>query len=169
MVLSGLVNKELVSLMAEQKLNAVGMSGRDGFLATARIVNECLGLVGEVESVRSEILDCLLENGCIPVLSPICEGSRGTPINVNADFFAAEIAVAMGCESLIFITSTGGVIKDKAVIENMSIEQVSGFIRDGIVTAGMIPKLQSAAIARAGGVKNVSFMDYEGNIGTKIV
>jgi acetylglutamate kinase len=168
MVLSGLVNKGLVSLVSEQKFKAAGLSGRDADLATAVITNECLGLVGEVERVNTELLECLMAQKIIPVLSPICGDSRGMPINVNADFFAVEIAVSAGCDSLIYVTSTGGVLRDHELISEISVAGIPGLIKEGIVTAGMIPKLQSALAACEGGVTDVCFMDYEGNVGTRI-
>ncbi|MFC2091941.1 acetylglutamate kinase, partial [Elusimicrobiota bacterium] len=165
MVLSGMVNKDLLSFFSEQKINAIGISGRDCGLARAQISEESLGYVGKVETVTPDIIYYLLEKNILPVISPVCDDGKMTVINVNSDFFASRIAVGVGACELNFVTSTGGVLKDNILVDNITAGQISAFIDKGIVTAGMIPKLQAAALAKEGGVEFVRFMNHMADVG----
>jgi acetylglutamate kinase len=168
MVLSGLVNKELVSILESKGFGAAGLSGRDRDLARAEIINEELGFVGKVNSVKADIIHNLLENSIVPVLSPVCNDSNGAAVNVNADFFVSKIAGALNALELNMITSSGGVFKDGELIESIDINEVDELIKEGIVTVGMIPKLQSAVEAISNKVGRVNLLNYKGEIGTVI-
>ncbi len=168
MVLSGLVNKELVSILKKNGFKSSGMSGRDCNLAVAKIVDDRLGLVGQVEKVNPEIIYCMLEKGICPVLSPVCSDNEGAAVNVNADCFAAEIAGELKADAFNIVTDSGGVLQDNKMIESIETGQIESLINSGVVTVGMIPKLQSAAAALKAGVKAVNMLNYKGEIGTVI-
>jgi acetylglutamate kinase len=168
MVLSGLVNKELVSVFSENGLAAVGMSGRDGDIGKAAVFNDSLGRVGRVTNIKPDAIYGLLEKNIIPVLSPVCSDSDGGSINVNADVFAAEVAAALKADALNVVTNTGGVLRDDKLIDSLSMEGVSELIDNGIATVGMIPKLQSAVRAVEKGVGMVNILNYKGVVGTVI-
>ncbi len=166
MVLSGLMNKKLVRLLEEKGYPAAGISGRDGSLASAGFLDKRLGRVGVVEKVDPGILLSLMNSGFIPVVSPVSSGPDGGPLNVNADFFASRIAAALSAAELNLVTASGGVLSGEVLIEKLSCDRIPGLISDGIATAGMIPKLQSALSAREEGVKRVNILNYEGRVGT---
>lgn len=168
MVLSGLINKRLVSALRSKGFKTVGISGRDGKLSIARIMDDGLGFVGHVRKVNPDIIYYLMEKGILPVLSPVSDDGMETVINVNADFFASAIAVSTGAEELNILTSTGGVVRDNKLIENISISEAVSLIEDKTVTQGMIPKLQSAVKTLKGGVGKVNLLNYRGEVGTTI-
>lgn len=169
MVLSGLVNKQMVSVLQQAGYSSVGISGRDGDLASARVLDERFGHVGKVERVNPGLLFSMMNVELIPVLSPVCAGSRGNVLNVNADLFACEIAIAVGAKELNLVTATGGVLDGKEPVKHIAVDEVSGLKDNKIVSEGMIPKLHAAAIARKGGVEKVNMLNYEGEIGTCIL
>ncbi|MFC2061859.1 acetylglutamate kinase [Elusimicrobiota bacterium] len=169
MVLSGLVNKEIVNALTGEGYNAVGISGRDGNLAIAKIKDERLGYVGEVDQVEPDILLKLMNEQVIPVVSPVCNGSNEEIINVNADFFASAVAIAVDASELNVVTDTGGVIKEEKLIEQISAEEIEELKDKGIISKGMIPKLQAAVNAKKGGVEKVNILNYEGKVGTSII
>jgi len=169
MVLCGKVNKDICSLIQKAGGRAMGLSGIDGALLRAhRLLSdgEDLGLVGEIETVDSSLLNSVLDSGVIPVVSSVAYGTgecEGSSLNVNADTAAAKIAGAMKAEKLILMTDVQGILRD--VNDPKSLVKVAGrgdllsFKKDGIVSKGMIPKLDCCILALDGGVKNATIID----------
>lgn len=172
MVLGGLINKEIVALINRHGGKAVGLSGKDGGLIKAKkklikkedktgeeeIID--IGLVGEIEAITPEILSSLEKNGFIPVISPIGFGMEGETYNINADFVASAIASALNAEKLLLLTDVPG-IKNKYgdVISSVNKKELKGLIANGIITGGMLPKVQSCTSALDSGVKKTHIID----------
>ncbi len=195
MVLMGKVNKEIVNLINKNNGCAVGLSGKDGRLIVARKMRYLkqkgnnqppeiidIGLVGEIVSINSKILETLTGNGFIPVIAPVGADEEGQTYNINADIVAGHIASAIKARKLILLTDTKGVFdKDGRLISSLKIEEVKRLISDGIVTGGMIPKLRCCIKAIEGGVKKAHIIDgrekhtillevfTKGGIGTEII
>ncbi|PKB70865.1 MAG: acetylglutamate kinase [SAR202 cluster bacterium Io17-Chloro-G6] len=149
-VLTGLINKELVSLMHEFGGRSVGLSGIDGCMVEAKIGNPELGFVGEVTNVNSEPVRALLDSGYIPVIAPlgvhVRDGSEnaGSPLNINGDTVAGELAYAMGAEQLIFLTDVTGVMDGGGrVIRRLDRRRANILFNSGVIQGGMIPKLSA--------------------------
>ena len=168
MVLSGLMNKKLVNILREESLKAAGISGRDASLAIAKIIDPKLGRVGKVSVMNLSLIISLLDGEIIPVVSPVSEGPGGGALNLNADFFAAGLAASLKSHEFNFVTDSGGVIKDGEFIKDLPLNDIPKLIKDGVVTDGMIPKLQASELAISGGVEKVNILDLEGNLGTCI-
>jgi acetylglutamate kinase len=163
MVLSGSVGKELVRLIGAQGGKAVGLTGKDGHLVTARRVTSVggvdPGLVGEVVSVDPTILRRLGDD-FIPVIAPIAMTADGVTLNVNADPFAARLAVALGAEKLVLLTDVPGVKgADGELIPTLGVGRARALIADGVVSGGMIPKVDNALLALESGVRKVHIID----------
>ena len=163
MVLSGKINKTLVSHLESKGGKAMGISGVDGKLIEASVKDERLGFVGKIEGVNiNPVLD-LLEKGYIPVVSTIGCDSQGNIYNINADTAAARIAGALSSERLIMMTDIEGVLKDKndptTLIPSLTLAQAKEILTDGTISGGMIPKIQCCIDAISHGVKNVTIMD----------
>jgi acetylglutamate kinase len=149
-VLTGLVNKEIVAGINCLGGRAVGISGVDGALIESRMKNNEMGYVGSVEKVNRQVLDTLLEAGFIPVVAPVSLYSVGRPdgaariINVNGDPIAGELAAAIGAERLVFLTDTAGV-RDSAgnLIPRIASGEAAELIASGIISGGMIPKVNA--------------------------
>jgi acetylglutamate kinase len=153
-VLSGLVNKELVAQMHELGGRAIGISGIDGGLLEARVVNPELGYVGEIATVNSGPITALLSSGYMPMIAPLArqcqDGSdhSGGPLNINGDTVAGELAHALGAERLVFLTDVEGVMDGSGrVIRRLDQRRADLLFQSGVVRGGMIPKL--AACLRA--------------------
>ena len=173
MVLGGLVNKEIVSLINSHGGKAVGMSGKDGELIRAkrklvkRISPETgadtlidLGLVGEVTSVNTHVLSSLEKEGFIPVISPIGVGSKGETLNINADYVAASIASTLKAEKFILLTDVPGIMdKKNQIVSTFTKKQIKKFINDGTISGGMLPKVQACLKAIEGGVSKTHIVD----------
>jgi acetylglutamate kinase len=165
MVLGGGVNKELVRLINQRGGSAVGLTGKDGRLATARRLsavgpdNVDPGRVGEVVKVDPTVLERLASD-FIPVIAPIAVTADGETLNVNADPFAARLAVALGAEKLVLLTDVAGV-KDAAgkLIPSLDEPRARALIAEGTITGGMIPKVENALAALAAGVHKVHIVD----------
>ena len=149
-VLTGLINKELVSLMHEFGGRSVGLSGIDGCMVEAKIGNPELGFVGEVTNVNSEPIKALLDNGYIPMIAPlgvhVRDGSEnaGSPLNINGDTVAGELAYAMEAEQLIFLTDVTGVMDGGGrVIRRLDRRRANILFNSGVIQGGMIPKLSA--------------------------
>jgi acetylglutamate kinase len=166
MVLSK-VNKTLVSMMQQLGLKAVGLSGKDsGLMKVKKKLSDGkdIGYVGEVTSVDSSILDTLLENDFIPVISPIGLGEEDFHgYNINADDAACAIATAINAEKLVFLTDIEGVFVDPSdkstLISEMDINEAQEFIDNGVVGGGMLPKLTNCIEAMKNGVSRVHMLD----------
>ena len=163
MVLAGKVNKTLVNLLEMKGGKAMGISGMDGRLIEAEIKDERLGFVGKVKKVHiSPILD-LLEKGYIPVVSTIGCDKQGNAYNINGDTAAAFIAGALGAQRLIMMTDIDGILRDKddpsTIIPQLTISEIQQLKSEGVISGGMIPKVDCCVEAIHKGVKNVVIMD----------
>jgi acetylglutamate kinase len=168
MVLGGRVNKELVRLINQQGGRAVGLTGKDGRLAIARRLEKVgpegidPGLVGEVIAVDASILE-RLAGDFIPVIAPIAVTAEGETLNVNADPFAARLAVALGAEKLVLLTDVPGVkgpdSEGGEVISSLTAARARELIASGVISGGMIPKVENALAALDAGVAKVHIID----------
>ncbi len=163
MVLAGKVNKSLVNLLEMNGGRAIGLSGMDGRLIEARQKNEKLGYVGEVTKIHIKPVTDLLDMGYIPVISTIGRDKEGNIYNINGDTAAARIAGALEAERLIMMTDIAGILKDKddpsTLIPKITPEEAEELYASGVVSGGMIPKVQCCVDALEHGVKNVVIMD----------
>ena len=164
MVLVGRVNKELVAMVNNAGGNAVGICGKDGHLVKARSVDqEKVGFVGEVMNVDSTLVQSLVDSGYVPIISSVAADPLGQAHNINADTFAGEIAAALGAEKLILLTDTPGILEDyhdhSTLLYKLNIEQARDLISKGIVSGGMIPKVQCCVRSLAQGVKAAHIID----------
>ena len=163
MVLAGKVNKGLVNLIQNVGGRAVGISGMDGHLIEAKMLDEKLGYVGEIVAIHPEPIKDLLEKGYIPVVSTIGCDKQGNTYNINADTAAAYIAGALQAESLINMTDTKGVLMDAAdpdsLIVRLSLSDIPKLQESGVVTGGMIPKLECCAHAVEKGANRAFIID----------
>ena len=164
MVLVGRVNKELVSLINQAGGSAVGLCGKDGNLVTARPVGkEGIGFVGEVTSVDTGLLESLISDGYVPVISSVAADENGQAYNINADTFAGEIAAALQAEKLILLTDTPGILEDykdpSTLLTKLDIQKTRDLIDRGIVSGGMIPKVNCCVRSLAQGVRAAHILD----------
>lgn len=195
MVLGGLVNKEIVSLINSHGGRAIGLSGKDGNLIKAKkkIVKRLspetgtpeiidLGLVGEVKRVNPDIIYSIEKDGFIPVIAPIGAGTKNQTLNINADYVAGAVASALKAEKLILLTDTEGIMdKNKKLISTANKTKIKSLISKNIISGGMLPKVQACEDALKGGVKKTHIIDgriphavlleifTEKGIGTEIV
>ncbi|MBS9804337.1 acetylglutamate kinase [Bacillus cereus] len=168
MVLCGSTNKKLVMNLQKHHLLAVGLSGCDGKLLQVQPISEEIGYVGEVSYVETDLLKGLINMGYIPVIAPI--GGNGNEIyNINADNAAAGIAAALGAKELIFITDVDGILHEGNLVKKTDEFEIATFIEKGVITGGMIPKVQSALTSLKMGVQKVSIVngtkDFTGDTG----
>jgi acetylglutamate kinase len=164
MVLVGRVNKELVGLINQAGGKAVGLCGVDGNLITARPQGaEGVGFVGEVSSVDSRVIKSLVEAGYIPIVSSVARDENGQAYNINADTVAGEIAAALGAEKLILLTDTKGILEDytnpSTLLPKLDIQKARELIDVGIVSGGMIPKVNCCVRSLAQGVGAAHILD----------
>ena len=163
MVLAGKVNKSLVTLLQMKGGHAVGLSGMDGGLIEARVKDERLGYVGEITKIRTQPITDLLEKNYIPVISTVASDRQGHSYNINGDTAAAYIAGALGAERLIMMTDIAGILRDKddpnTLIPELTISQAKALYEEGVISGGMIPKVDCCIEAIHKGVKNVIIMD----------
>ena len=163
MVLAGKVNKGLVNLIQNAGGRAVGISGMDGHLIEAQMLDEKLGYVGEIVAIHPEPIKDLLEKGYIPVVSTIGCDKSGNIYNINADTAAAYIAGALSAESLINMTDTKGVLMDaqdpESLIARLSLDEIPKLQASGVITGGMIPKLECCAHAVEKGANRAFIID----------
>ena len=169
MVLGGLVNKEIVSLLNRNQGKAFGVTGKDGNLIKARKLRLKnvgdkppldIGQVGEVVKINTEILDVMKDSDFIPVIAPIGTDENGESYNINADSVAGELAKVLGAEKLILLTNVAGVQdKDGKVLTGLSIKQVDALIADKTLQGGMLPKVECALNAVKGGVNSAHIID----------
>ena len=163
MVLSGEINKEIVSLLDNHGSKAIGISGKDGgFLKGIPKDFENFGYTGFIEHVNPEIVNNIIEDGAIPVIAPIAGSSTmGHPgFNINADLAASRIAVALEARKVLFLTDTPGVLdKDMQLLTTLSIEKTEALKADGTIQGGMVPKVDACIEALRGGVKKAHIID----------
>jgi acetylglutamate kinase len=161
MVLSGKVNQRLVAAINRHSAKGVGLSGKDGGLLRAKQheSGQRLGRVGQVHSINTSLIEMLLDDGRIPVVSPVGLGDDGQAYNINADVVAAELASALNAEKLIFMSDVPGFLEQGKVVPELSGDQLKLRINRGEVTGGMLPKLQAALNSLKNGVKRVHLVD----------
>jgi acetylglutamate kinase len=175
MVLLGKLNTEMVSLLNRFGGKGVGISGKDAQLLKAvkkpmqmangqgEIENVDLGYVGEIQSVTPDILHTLLDQGYIPVISPVASGENGETYNVNADTVAGKIAEALQADKLLLLTDVTGILRDvkdpHSLISTIAREEVDTLAAQGILSGGMLPKAECAVSALNGGVESVHIID----------
>ena len=163
MVLAGKVNKDLVNLIQMKGGHAVGLSGIDGGMIEAVRKDEKLGYVGKITKVRTQPILDLLEKNYIPVISTIASDRQSRTYNINGDTAAARIAGALEAERLIMMTDIAGVLENKddpsTLIPHITVEEAKALYDKGIISGGMIPKVDCSIEAISQGVKNVVIMD----------
>jgi acetylglutamate kinase len=173
MVLSGAINKEIVSWIGKAGGRAVGLSGKDGRMVIAEKVRRTqkdpesnierevdLGFVGEPADVDRRVIDTISKAGMIPVIAPIAIGEDGETYNVNADTMAGEIAIATGAARLFLLTDVTGVLdKNKKLMTDLTPSQIDALRADGTISGGMIPKLETCVDAVEGGVDAAVILD----------
>ena len=178
MVLSGAINKELVGWIAQAGGRAIGISGKDGGLVTARKVSAQklgkavidadsgepivvdLGYVGEPETIDTRVLDTISGAGLIPVIAPIAVGPGGETYNINADTMAGAIAAALGAARLFLLTDVPGVLgKDKVLLTDLTPADIARLAEDGTISGGMIPKLETCVHAVEAGCEAAVVLD----------
>ena len=178
MVLSGAINKELVSWIAKAGGKAVGLSGKDGAMVTARkvaaqkdgkavadpetgeVLVVDLGYVGEPDHIDISVLNTVIHAGLIPVIAPIAAGPDGETYNINADTMAGAIAAALGAARLFLLTDVTGVLdKNKQLLTNLTPEDIARLAADGTIQGGMIPKLETCVHAVEAGCEAAVVLD----------
>ena len=163
MVLAGKVNKDLVNLLQTKGGHAIGVSGIDGGILECQMKDEKLGYVGKITKVRAKPIEDILEKNYIPVVSTVASDRHGNSYNINGDTAAAHIAGALGAERLIMMTDIAGVLKDKddpsTLIPEITVSEAKGLYESGVISGGMIPKVDCCIDAIEHGVENVVIMD----------
>ena len=165
MVLTGKVNKDLVSLLQQHKGKALGLCGLDGGMITAEKIggDVDLGYVGEITDINTKPILDALENGYVPVIATVATGEDGKSYNINADTAAARIASCLKAENLILMTDIIGLLEDKndesTLIPTVNVSEVSYLKNQGIISGGMIPKIDCCVEAVRRGVKKTSIID----------
>lgn len=163
-VLCGKVNKNLVAQLGRLGGQAIGLCGMDGQLFQAECLDEKYGLVGKITGVNPEPVENALMSGYIPVVSTVAQGvDADTAYNINADTAAAELAKALGAEKLILLTDVRGLLEDphdeETLIHELHTYEVPQLVERGVISGGMIPKMQCCVDAIAGGVERVHILD----------
>ena len=166
MVLSGKVNKDIVTNIQTQGFDAVGISGKDGNILKAqkKLINgQDAGFIGEIVEVNTNLIKILIQNDFIPVIAPTAMGEDGNTYNINADYAASAIAGALEAEKLVFLTDIAGVLRNindsNSIISSMTVSEAKKLIKEGIISGGMIPKVECCIEGVEKGVKTVHILD----------
>jgi acetylglutamate kinase len=172
MVLSGLINKDIVSAINRQGGKAVGISGKDANLMIAKKITELpdpesnlmkavdIGFVGDPVEVNPHIVDVISKSDLIPVIAPVGISRDGETLNINADTFASALAARMKAKRLLLLTDVAGVLdKDKNLVTQLTIEEARQLIKDGVISGGMIPKIEGCIEVVEAGVEAVVVID----------
>lgn len=163
MVLAGKVNKDLVQLLERAGGKAMGLCGLDGNLIKAKQLNPDLGYVGDITEIHPDVINTALSNGYIPVVSTVAAGENGEVYNINADTAAARIAAEMGAANLILLTDIKGLLEDKdddsTLIRSLGVSEVPYLKNKGVISGGMIPKIDCCVEAVRRGVKQTTIID----------
>ncbi len=161
--LAGEINPDIVRLMNSHGAVATGISGLDGNLFVAQPKDERLGFVGEVTEINPGLINSLLSGGYVPVVAPLARGTDGKTYNLNADTAAAALAVALRSRKLVYLTDVEGLYRDlgdqDSLVSRAIVPDLEAMVAAGSVSSGMLPKLQSAIDAIAGGVERVHILD----------
>lgn len=156
MTLSGQTNRKLVSILEGNHFNALGINGSDAKMLNAVFIDrEELGYVGEITNVNVDLLNILLKENYIPVVTPIGISENGEKLNINADYAAAAVAKALGAEQCLFVTNVDGVLIEGALAPSLTEDEINSYIENGEISGGMIPKVQSALATVEKGVESV--------------
>lgn len=165
-VLAGSINKDIATMLCKHGINAVGVCGKDANLMEVKKLKPNgvdIGLVGDVKKVNTQLINTLIDNDFVPVVSSIGVDEQGTSYNINADYAAVAIAGALNAQKLVFITDVAGIMEDvndpKSVISFISVDEVKEKINNGIISGGMIPKVECCVAGVEAGVKNVHILD----------
>lgn len=166
MVLGGLVNKGIVSLLNQVGGCAIGLTGKDAGLIEAKSMclpgrpDVSLGYVGEVTQINTDVIDKLIANDIIPVIAPIGTDAQGASYNINADLVASSIAIALNAYRLLLLTNTPGILdQHENLLTGLTPSDIAALIKDGTLYGGMLPKVQCALDAVAEGVNSVMIID----------
>ena len=163
MILSGEINKEIVSLLNSHSAKAIGMSGKDAHFITAKAKDFAKwGLTGNITNVKADVVHRLIDDEFIPVIAPIAAGEElGHPgFNINADLCASYIAKSIGANKIIFLTDTAGVLnKDKELLTSLTQKDIENLKSDGTIYGGMVPKVDACLEALDGGVQKAHIID----------
>ena len=163
MVLAGKINKTLVNLLQIKGGHAVGLSGIDGGIIEAKMKDERLGYVGEITKIRTQPITDLLEKNYIPVISTVASDRQGNTYNINGDTAAAYIAGALNAKRLIMMTDIDGILRDKddpsTLIHKLTVSEAKGLYDEGVISGGMIPKVDCCIEAIQKGVQTVVIND----------
>ena len=163
MVLCGKINKNLVAQMQQAGGNAIGLCGVDGHMIEVECLNEKLGFVGEVTKVNPKPVMDMLDMGYIPVISSVGADRTGHTFNINADTAAAAISAALGAECMVAMTDIVGILRDKddpsSLISRINVQEAPDMIARGVISGGMIPKVEGCVNAVKAGVKKVFIID----------
>ncbi len=163
MVLAGKINKTLVNLLEMEGGRAMGISGIDGRLIEAKVKDKRLGYVGEITRINIKPVQDLLEKGYIPVISTLGCDREGNTYNINGDTAAGRVAGALNAERLIMLTDIAGILRDKddlsTLIPELTVEEAKALCKKGVVSGGMVPKIQCCIDAIESGVRKVIIMD----------
>ncbi len=175
MVLVGKINKEIVSLINRHGGRAVGLSGQDANLiqavrrqgksvdSTGHESMQDIGFVGDVKKINPEIIQTVINEGYIPVVAPVGVGDEGESYNINADYVAGEVATALSADKLILLTDVEGIFEDynnkETLISELKLNQIDEMITRGVISGGMIPKVECCAHAVNGGVTTTHILD----------
>ena len=163
MVLAGKINKTLVNLIQMKGGHAMGLSGIDGGIIEATMKDEALGYVGEITKIRPQPIEALLEKNYIPVISTVASDHQGNTYNINGDTAAARIAGALHAERLIMMTDIAGILMNKddptTLIPHITVDEARKLYATGVISGGMIPKVDCCIDAIEHGVENVVIMD----------
>lgn len=163
MVLAGKVNKDLVSMLQSQNGKAIGLCGIDGDMIEAEMLNPDLGYVGEITAIHPKIIEDALNNGYIPVISTVGRGKDGTVYNINADTAAARIAAELKAANMILLTDIRGLLENKddesTLIREVGVSYVPYLKKQGIISGGMIPKIECCVEAVRRGVPQITILD----------
>lgn len=177
MVLSGQTNRELVQSLTKNGLNAIGLNGSDAHLLKGDYIDkERLGYVGEITEVNVSLIQLLLAQDIIPVITPIAVNKDGGKLNVNADYAAAAVAKALKVEQCIFVTDVEGIMIAGEVVHSIGKDAIEHYVENGEIYGGMIPKVVSALSAIEKGIESVRIVSgdkgfFQENqwMGTKIL
>ena len=172
MVLGGKINKEIVGLINQHGGRAIGLSGKDGGLIKASRLKVRqpgsgdesplvdIGLVGKVDVINSHVIQVLDSSGYIPIIAPVGVGDAGEPYNINADLVAGEVAAALKAEKLIVLTDVEGILDEqKTLISSLKRTDIPKLIEQGVISEGMLPKVEACLTALEGGVRKAHIID----------
>ncbi len=167
MVLSGKISKDIAANINTHGIKAIGISGKDGGILKAEKMfaddGADIGLVGDVKEVDVSLINTLIDNDFVPVISPIGYNDSGDTFNINADYAAVAIAGALKAQKLVFLTDVKGVMRDVAdassIITSINVEEIKTMIADGIISGGMIPKVECCVAGVEKGVSHVHILD----------